>query len=82
MKHGAAAGVRPERPDWTIDQAWDRYTGDYRVSGVDKSGALTKLRPRAVAGSVLAEQGPEPSNVVQPAKWLSAVGPSSNPIAT
>ena len=26
MKHGAAAGVRPERPDWTIDQAWERYT--------------------------------------------------------
>lgn len=25
MKHGAAAGVRPERPDWTIDQAWARY---------------------------------------------------------
>ena len=26
MKHGAAAGIRPERPDWTIDQAWERYT--------------------------------------------------------
>jgi phenylalanine-4-hydroxylase len=26
MKHGAAAGMRPERPDWTIDQAWERYT--------------------------------------------------------
>ena len=26
MKHGAAAGMRPKRPDWTIDQAWDKYT--------------------------------------------------------
>jgi len=27
VKHGAAAGVRPERADWTIDQAWEKYTG-------------------------------------------------------
>jgi phenylalanine-4-hydroxylase len=27
VKHGAAAGARPERPDWTIDQAWQKYTG-------------------------------------------------------
>jgi phenylalanine-4-hydroxylase len=26
VKHGAAAGARPERPDWTIDQRWERYT--------------------------------------------------------
>ena len=26
MKHGAAAGARPERPDWTIDQSWEKYT--------------------------------------------------------
>ena len=26
MKHGAAAGLRPERADWTIDQAWHKYT--------------------------------------------------------
>ena len=25
-KHGAAAGARPERADWTIDQGWDKYT--------------------------------------------------------
>jgi phenylalanine-4-hydroxylase len=25
-KHGAAAGLVPARPDWTIDQGWDRYT--------------------------------------------------------
>jgi phenylalanine-4-hydroxylase len=26
MKHGAAAGHLPERPDWVIDQDWERYT--------------------------------------------------------
>jgi phenylalanine-4-hydroxylase len=26
MKHGIAAGMRPERPDWTIDQNWERYS--------------------------------------------------------
>lgn len=26
MKHGALAGLRPERADWTIDQCWERYT--------------------------------------------------------
>lgn len=30
IKHGLAAGgeVRPPRPDWTIDQDWDRYTAE------------------------------------------------------
>jgi phenylalanine-4-hydroxylase len=26
MKHGVAAGLRPERADWTIDQDWERYS--------------------------------------------------------
>ena len=26
MKHGAAAGLRPERADWTIDQSWEKST--------------------------------------------------------
>src|SRR5690606_12948749 len=33
-KHGLAAGdaAVPERPDWTIDQGWDRYTaGEHAV---------------------------------------------------
>jgi phenylalanine-4-hydroxylase len=25
-KHGAAAGAKPERADWTIDQGWEAYT--------------------------------------------------------
>jgi phenylalanine-4-hydroxylase len=27
-KHGLAAGTVPERPDWTIDQGWDRYSAE------------------------------------------------------
>jgi phenylalanine-4-hydroxylase len=26
MKHGVAAGIRPERADWTIAQNWERYS--------------------------------------------------------
>ncbi len=26
LKHGLAAGARPERADWTIDQGWERYS--------------------------------------------------------
>jgi len=26
VKHGLAAAHAPERPDWTIDQGWERYT--------------------------------------------------------
>ena len=44
-----------------------QYDGDPRV------GTLATLRPRALAASVLAEQGPEPSSVVRPARWLSGV---------
>ena len=30
QKHGLAAGAsqQPHRPDWTIDQGWDRYTAE------------------------------------------------------
>ena len=27
-KHGLAAGIAPDRPDWTVDQGWERYTAD------------------------------------------------------
>lgn len=31
-KHGLAGGQAPERPDWTIDQGWERYTpGEHAV---------------------------------------------------
>jgi phenylalanine-4-hydroxylase len=28
VKHGLAAAHAPERPDWTIDQGWERYTAE------------------------------------------------------
>ncbi|HTT09610.1 MAG TPA: phenylalanine 4-monooxygenase [Burkholderiaceae bacterium] len=28
VKHGLAAAHVPERPDWTIDQGWERYTAE------------------------------------------------------
>jgi len=34
---------------------------------------LDRLRPRAVAASVLAERGPEPSSALRPARWLAGV---------
>jgi predicted permease len=34
---------------------------------------LEELRPRAVAASILAERGPEPSTALRPARWLAGV---------
>jgi phenylalanine-4-hydroxylase len=28
LKHGAAGGARPERPDWTIPQGWENYSAE------------------------------------------------------
>jgi putative ABC transport system permease protein len=42
----------------------------YQAQG---SAPLRELRPRAVAASILAERGPEPSNVTRVATWLSGV---------
>jgi predicted permease len=40
----------------------------------DRTGAsLEDLRPRAVAASILAERGPEPSRALRPARWLAGV---------
>jgi predicted permease len=38
-----------------------------------RAQALELLRPRGVAGAILSERGPEPSNVAQAATWLSGV---------
>jgi phenylalanine-4-hydroxylase len=46
VKHGAAAGVRPERADWTIDQAWDKYTGAEHAVWRTLFERQTKLLPR------------------------------------
>jgi phenylalanine-4-hydroxylase len=45
MKHGAAAGIRPERPDWTIDQAWERYTSAEHAVWRTLFERQTKLLP-------------------------------------
>ena len=45
MKHGAAAGVRPERPDWTIDQSWENYTSAEHAVWRTLFERQTKLLP-------------------------------------
>ena len=48
------------------------YQAQYDGEGTDRRPWL-RLRPRAVAASVLAERGPEPSSVARAATWLSGV---------
>jgi phenylalanine-4-hydroxylase len=47
QKHGAAAGVagRPERADWTIDQAWERYTKEEHAVWTTLFERQSKLLP-------------------------------------
>ena len=45
VKHGAAAGVEPERADWTIDQGWDNYTADEHAVWKMLFERQTKLLP-------------------------------------
>src|SRR5215831_1833730 len=46
-KHGAAAGEagRPERPDWTMDQGWEKYTTDEHAVWKTLFERQTKLLP-------------------------------------
>src|SRR2546423_1273131 len=45
VKHGAAAGGRPERPDWTIDQSWEKYTSSEHALWRTLFERQTKLLP-------------------------------------
>ena len=45
MKHGVAAGIRPERPDWTIAQAWERYSTAEHAVWRTLFARQTKLLP-------------------------------------
>jgi phenylalanine-4-hydroxylase len=47
VKHGAAAGPasQPARPDWTIDQGWDRYTAEEHAVWKTLFERQTKLLP-------------------------------------
>ena len=44
-KHGAAAGLRPERADWTIDQNWEGYTQEEHAVWKTLFERQTKLLP-------------------------------------
>jgi predicted permease len=44
-----------------------------QIDADPRTQSLAELRPRAVAGSVLEERGPEPSSVARAAQWLSGV---------
>lgn len=45
MKHGAAGGMRPERPDWTVDQQWERYSAEEHRTWRTLFERQTKLLP-------------------------------------
>lgn len=45
MKHGLAGGARPDRPDWTIDQGWERYTAEEHGTWRTLFERQTKLLP-------------------------------------
>ncbi len=44
-KHGAAAGLRPERADWTIDQGWNHYTAQEHAVWKTLFERQTRLLP-------------------------------------
>jgi predicted permease len=80
--YGHSWGIDPivrRKPNVTIAQASADLTNALRRSYQaqyerNPAGApLDKLRPRAVAASVLAERGPEPSSALRPARWLAGV---------
>ncbi|HEY9225023.1 MAG TPA: ADOP family duplicated permease [Gemmatimonadaceae bacterium] len=67
------------KPNVTTTEASADLTSAFRrsyqaqVDANPGSDPISLRRPRAVAGSVLAERGPEPSGVTRAAKWLSGV---------
>ena len=75
---GLDAIVR-RKPDVTIAVASADLTNTLRRSYLAQGerysmeSTLEQLRPRGVAGSVLAERGPEPSSALRPARWLAGV---------
>ena len=80
--YGHSFGIDPivrRKPNVTITQASADLTNALRRSyqaqyqGNPAGAPLDRLRPRAVAASVLAERGPEPSSALRPARWLAGV---------
>ena len=75
--YGTAFGLEiivRRKPDVSIAAASADLTNALRRSyQAQGSTSLDLLRPRAVAASVLAERGPQPSSVARVATWLSGV---------
>ena len=45
VKHGAAAGARPQRADWTMDQGWEQYTAQEHAVWTTLFERQTSLLP-------------------------------------
>ena len=62
QKHGLAAGAsqQPHRPDWTIDQGWDRYTADEHAVWKTLFERQTKLLPGRACDSFVKGMGELP----------------------
>ena len=65
-------GVTQEQADADLSNAYRRsYAAQREISPATTLAEITK--PRAVAGSVLAARGPQPSEVSKVARWVSGV---------
>ena len=62
QKHGLAAGAgqQPHRPDWTIDQGWDRYTAEEHAVWKTLFERQTKLLPGRACDSFVKGMGELP----------------------
>jgi phenylalanine-4-hydroxylase len=52
--HGLAAGLRPERADWTIDQGWERYTAQEHATWNTLFERQSRLLPGRACDEFLA----------------------------
>jgi HAMP domain-containing protein len=67
-------GVSVAAASADLQQAFiQSYRGQYAGSGGNIDQRMAELRPRAVAGSILIERGPDRSDVAKVATWISGV---------
>ena len=80
--YGTAFGlgiIARRKPDVSVEAASADLTNalrrSYQTQNANRVNApsLDSLRPRAVAGSILAERGPQPTGVSRAVTWLSGV---------
>src|SRR5882724_2660865 len=76
VKHGLAAAHAPERPDWTIDQGWERYT--QQEHGVWKTlyARQSKLLPGHACDEFVQGMQALPTGASPPGN--SSAGPTSS----